>query len=160
MSDAYINKREVIIIGDFNINLADKSSVMRKKILDISQAAGFKQIITKCTHITKTSKSLIDHIYTNNYSLIELPNEYTQLSDHKIVGVELRTTKIYNTAVFKMNRNLSQNNIKEIINHLIDKIWNYMSVDVDVLYNGFINNIKETLDIIAPLTKMQIKRNP
>ncbi len=61
--------KEVYILSDMNINLMDKNS-LGSKLVSGFQEYGYTQLITEPTHHTKTSHSLIDHIYTNT-------NEYT-----------------------------------------------------------------------------------
>ena len=52
----------IIILGDFNICLQQKSSSLFKGYSNLLRMFGLKQILEEPTRITCTSKSLIDHI--------------------------------------------------------------------------------------------------
>jgi len=53
--------KEILLMGDFNINCLDKKGKKIKRLLKFN----FTQIIKKATRITKTSKTLIDLVFTN-----------------------------------------------------------------------------------------------
>ena len=57
---------ELIITGDFNIDLMKEN----KKYEKIFSAKYYKQLILEPTRVTKTSQTLIDHIFTNFYNNI------------------------------------------------------------------------------------------
>ena len=59
------NNNEVFILGDFNICMIKHSSLKEKYIKPL-ESNNFKQIITSPTRETKSSSSLIDHIFTNS----------------------------------------------------------------------------------------------
>ncbi|MCG7879037.1 MAG: endonuclease/exonuclease/phosphatase family protein [Candidatus Thiodiazotropha taylori] len=58
------NASDILITGDFNIDMSDNRS--SRKITDLCQEHGLDQIITDYTHFTETSQSTIDLILTNN----------------------------------------------------------------------------------------------
>ena len=55
--------KELIIIGDLNVNYLDKSS--HRHLKDNLALQGLKQIIKEATRTTKDSQTLIDIILTN-----------------------------------------------------------------------------------------------
>ena len=55
-------RNEIIIIGDINI---DANNKLNEKWFESIENNGFTQLIKSFTRITDTSKSIIDHIYTN-----------------------------------------------------------------------------------------------
>ena len=62
-----IDKANVVLLGDFNINVLHKEGIDMKaeQFLTSLQCLGMQQLITSPTRVTKTTSSLIDHVYTN-----------------------------------------------------------------------------------------------
>lgn len=57
---------EIYILGDFNICLLHKLSVLCKKYQNCLNRFNLKQIIDEPTRVTCTSKTLIDHVVVNS----------------------------------------------------------------------------------------------
>ena len=81
--------KEVIVIGDLNCDYSpDKTKTHDFHKLTISEVFQFTQIIDKLTHITATSKSIIDLIYTNQLSRVVTHGVVDYgISDHCLVYV-------------------------------------------------------------------------
>lgn len=156
VEDNVVNQNQVLIMGDFNINMKGKSpgSTWLKNII---HSAGFKQIITEDTRVTNTSSTLIDLVITNMFHLTPLLDAYPKLSDHRIIGTTLEVN-IEDTEHLYI-RDLSKENIEKISLDLLEKNWNYESTDVNILYVNFINNIMLSVDKIAPKKYKRIKTN-
>ena len=58
------NAYDILITGDFNINMADNRS--SRKNNDLCQEYGLSQLISDFTHFMETSQSTIDLLLTNN----------------------------------------------------------------------------------------------
>ena len=73
-------KKQTIILGDFNINIAaDPQKVV------ISSLSGFEQIISGSTFEGCTHASLLDHIYVKNCNVLQSGILQTYYSDHNPV---------------------------------------------------------------------------
>lgn len=94
-----------IIAGDFNINLLVNDSTSRKMI-DIIHSNGMKQFVKKPTRVTKTSKSLIDYVISNNFM-----TEHKFLIDEKISDHE--------TISFALNASLRPKKVSKKVTRLI-----------------------------------------
>lgn len=57
--------REVIILGDFNVDLGHNSTLVRW-FRNVINPLGLTQLIKDFTRIAENSESIIDHIYTNH----------------------------------------------------------------------------------------------
>ncbi len=76
--------KEVILMGDFNINWSDKGG--RKKLKNITDYFNFTQLIEQPTRITNRSETKIDLLFTNRPERItKTYNLVTGLSDHNII---------------------------------------------------------------------------
>lgn len=63
MDAATKNQTDVALLGDFNIDVLHSTPPSWQLTLDLF---GLKQLVTQPTRIAETTKTLIDHIYTNN----------------------------------------------------------------------------------------------
>lgn len=86
------DKKEIILMGDFNLNWRDKKR--RKKLKDIVKTFQMTQMICNPTRITKSSQTLIDLIFTNKPDRIKKTyNLITGLSDHNLTLASRKLTK-------------------------------------------------------------------
>ena len=65
---SYTIAYDILITGDFNINMADNRS--SRKINDLCQEYGLSQLVSDFTHFTETSQSTIDLLLTNNSNAV------------------------------------------------------------------------------------------
>lgn len=145
LNNDVLGQRKVVLMGDLNIDFLvnDRDSRKLKRII---HSAGFKQIVTKATRITERSATLIDHIITNVFTLVEIPRNFPKISDHDIIGVNIKIEDKKQTSKNTFTRNLSEQNIQNIVGDLIGEAWNYTSTDVDVVYYDFIKILQKTFD--------------
>jgi hypothetical protein len=81
----YFSKKEVIILGDFNI---DSLNPINKSWLKAMKDKNLTQLIKCPTRISQTSSSCIDHIYSNKTENISGSGVLDiNLSDHKAIYV-------------------------------------------------------------------------
>ena len=78
--------QEVYILGDLNINLINNQKHTPngiKRYKEFCSLNGLKQLLTLPTCITKSSKSLLDHVLTNSADIVsQFGVADTGLSDH------------------------------------------------------------------------------
>jgi len=73
---------ELLILGDFNKNLFEQVH-QRKWISNVTLPLNLKQLVTTATRVSKTTSTLIDHIYSNRPERILSCNVLDcSLSDH------------------------------------------------------------------------------
>ena len=63
VEDVYPQYHEIIVVGDFNIDMLHNK---RNRLKTILSDAGFTQIINTATRVTENSATLIDHVYTTH----------------------------------------------------------------------------------------------
>ena len=83
--------KEIIIMGDVNINWEDNSS--RKNLKRITDKCDLSQMINGPTRITISTKSQIDLIFTNRPERIFKSLNITGVSDHNLTLVARKLTK-------------------------------------------------------------------
>ena len=73
------HKSNIMLIGNFSIDLCKSQPAW-----DITTSVfGFHQLVRSATRITSTTATLIDHIYTNNQTMVsEVLVSTASISDH------------------------------------------------------------------------------
>ena len=73
--------KEFILLGDFNKNLLNEE--IERDWRNFTTSLGLTQLVSEPTRVTKESKTLIDHIYTDNDENIQCVSvEKICISDH------------------------------------------------------------------------------
>ncbi len=93
------------VLGDFNINWLDKNC--KQKLKTVNSKHKLHQIIKEPTRISKTSKTLIDLIFTNKPDRVSKTyNLLTGLSDHNMILIirKLNKKRLQRLS-FKQNHN-------------------------------------------------------
>lgn len=128
---------EWIIGGDLNINLNSENCILNKKLIqNFAGKFSLTQLITQPTRVTKTSATLIDHIYHNDTYQVQKSGKITYaLSDHDLTYIVLK-------------RNLPK---KERIEFCCRKLIDYKKSDLrDILWLlDWIRSIVKTIQIRA-----------
>ena len=84
----YTDYDDVVLLGDVNIDMLEPDSAATKYFLDnFLEPLSLKQLITKPTRITNTSKTLIDHVIVNNAHKVLVSDciDAPGVSDHHLV---------------------------------------------------------------------------
>lgn len=159
LEDDVITTHQSIFLGDFNIRL-ESENANKNKLINITSDSGFTQIVQECTRVTNSSATLIDLILTNNYSLKEATGDFPQISDHRIIGCLLQVENDVKKSEIRYKRKLNTENMNSIVAELYSVDWDYSSTDVDVLYENFMTNITRTVNMVAPLEKIETHKRP
>ena len=85
--------KSAVLLGDFNIDLLASTSLSHD-IASIMSSFHFNQLVTEPTRISATSRTLIDHVYVSNRSLVHSCSNAPPLgsSDHSSILVDLTWT--------------------------------------------------------------------
>ena len=82
----HMANKEVIIMGDFNIDASQENMSNWKKLYRSLSCLKLTQIISEPTRIGKNNETLIDHIWTNNTTLFNKSGVVRLgLSDHDLI---------------------------------------------------------------------------
>ncbi len=81
---AYCEDREMIIIGDINLNFLKRHQIP-SQWFEIMDTFNLHQLIKEPTRITKTTKSCIDHIYVSNVEHIRASNAPHLILEFQII---------------------------------------------------------------------------
>ena len=78
----------VIAVGDFNINLINPDED-GNRLLELFTNEGFHQSVTEPTRLAESSKTLIDHVYSNSRLPLHTDIVTAGISDHEITFTKL-----------------------------------------------------------------------
>ena len=87
--DEYVNKNNVLIMGDFNINYMDNNSTTQN-IKQIINDNSFKQIVSEPTRVTETTATLIDYVVTNVPVASAKIDCDLKISDHESIVIAVK----------------------------------------------------------------------
>lgn len=78
-------QRNIYITGDFNINVHSNTNceVYKQRLARFCNNYSFKQLVKKFTRITNSSKTIIDHFYTNDTNCSVEVSSNDCIADHK-----------------------------------------------------------------------------
>ncbi len=150
-------EKEVILMGDFNINWEDKCN--RKALKQIANTFDLTQLIKGPTRITQSSKTQIDLIFSNKPERIVISfNMITGLSDHNLTLVARKLSKkhlspcdVRKPSQLRIPKG-EQNNFENAIKGIS---WNnslsYTDIDSDC--QVFLSIIQCTMNIFLRKTK-------
>ena len=105
LSRASLSGNNLVIMGDFNINLL-VNTPDHTKWRNLFESYGLSQVSNLPTRMTNTSASLIDHIYTSGEQVVkDICVSNISLSDHAPVGITWKSN--FCNSVFRSSLNSS-----------------------------------------------------
>ena len=149
----------IIILGDFNINLLEKQS----RWLDSTQLFGLEQLITEPTRITQTSATLLDHIYTNNVRFVSNAHSlHASVSDHKPITCTLSCKppkRPYKGHTYNTFRCFKQFNKESFLADLSQANFSAatQTTDPNAAAESLVNTLVSVVDKHAPLRRKRVK---
>ena len=156
-----------IIAGDLNIDLVKSHChTGTSQYVDSLFINNFMPTILMPTRITRTSATLIDHIYyyegkhRNDYITVKSGNLLTDITDHlPAFTILMRPLKSQSQLRPKV-RIFSKNNVLNFTNMLEDANWNsvYNHSDVNTAYNNFHFVVQKAFNASFPLKTLSKKR--
>lgn len=88
--DNFVNnlneQKSNVIVGDFNIDVSS-DTFYSGKLKTLINDWGMKQVVNEYTRITKTSKTVIDLIITNNFNIVCKVLNDDKISDHETITI-------------------------------------------------------------------------
>lgn len=157
LSEELNTKGEFVILGDFNIDMK-AATFYAKKLEKELLALGVKQYVKDATRITERSQTVIDLVYSNNKQRICV-KQTPMITDHAWVLMLLKKYNNYNTQkefIARERRKITAGQFKKEWRNIREQNRQYEVVDEKAI--GLIEDIVNTLDIIAPKKKFKIPR--
>ena len=142
------NYTNLVLLGDFNIHTQDTESADSIAYNDMMEVLGLTQHIEKPTHRLGNT---LDLIYRESLDRVRVIHSFIGnfISDHRMVGIELKIKKQLEKHQSTMHRNYKDfnlNNFSQVFNN--KKILDQPSLDKAV--HVFNKDMESTLNKIAP----------
>ena len=162
LSLARCTGRQIIILGDFNIDLI---KCVNPRWPELYESYGFTQLISEPTRITASCSTLIDHILVTDRNCVCESYCVTSvsMSDHFPIALTWNT---------KVNNNEGEKTItyrkfdKKNLPNLCENIANVLNMyipeqipDVNDLVDHFTDTLEKEYNNIAPIKERRVKRN-
>ena len=151
-------------MGDFNIDLLSTTQTHGQRLKNLLYTYALHPHIDKPTRITNTSSTLIDNIFSNNFSN-ETTNGilYYDISDHLpifMINNKIDISKETNEDEPKYRRIESENNIASLNSDLAQGEWQdvFSENNVNHAYDKFLHKLLFHYDKNIPLVKTKTKK--
>ena len=122
-------KKEILITGDFNINLLDYENNKKvQSFVNLMFRCGMVPAINKPTRVTRYTATAIDHIFTNSIinTKIKSAIRKADISDH---------FPIFFVAKVNVDVNICDQSIKKLRQKLRDIIWDDIKITDSVIHS-------------------------
>ena len=162
--------KNIILVGDFNVDYANKQDRLNEKLENACSTNGLTQLILKPTRINPitSSQTIIDHIWVNNeYVPVTTSGTMLGLSDH--LGTYVKINQVMKSEPRTITYRNYKNYEKDIFNSALEKALAESDIEtliensnVNLAMERLTNVIITTLDCFAPLCEktLNIKFNP
>lgn len=151
------NDKQILLLGDFNINVNDKSCGNAFK--EAVAIVNCKLLNLEPTRIARTKSTItstvLDNIISNSPQVTFIANVDLGLSDHmgQLVYIQKDLFKNNNTEQIKVTkRSFNQNNIDTFLLSISEVTWDTVikSEEVNEAFNNFASKFKQCFDTAFP----------
>jgi exonuclease III len=119
--------KELMVLGDLNVDLLKACDVNSKELLNIMDAFQLKLLNGQTpTRVTESSKTLIDHVFSSWHTDYDCDVLDTPFSDHSAVYCTFNVNVEEPRDSFRMVRDMSNENWLEFYNTLFCEQWTDM----------------------------------
>lgn len=151
----YENTTSIILAGDFNIHMEDKSNLITNTFLQFMASFGLKKTTSSTTRAHGNHSSCLDNIFTN-FNSFDADIVEMGFSDHSAQILELPerfSLKEVQNVTYK--RKYSKNNTDMLNNYLSLENWvdTYNATTAEEKYNNFLDTFLYYYYICFPLQK-------
>ncbi|XP_052130341.1 uncharacterized protein LOC127751224 [Frankliniella occidentalis] len=152
---------EILLMGDFNINILD-SSKRTSEFLDLLEAANLSPIFNQSTrrNLLSGNDSSLDNIYTNSVRL----SDFQVIRNYKLLDHDILSTKInlgINKPIikYKIGRKINEETMLLLETQLSTEDWTKVlnSEDPNQAYNEFLEIFLFYFNTICPVLKSKIR---
>ena len=161
LSNLNLTKVELILMGDFNIDVLDTKNHATKKLIELSKQYGLRQkIIKEPTRYTETKSSCIDHGITNSDIISHVGTTNVNISDHQMIMLTRKQLKNFKKRCDFYGRSYRNDNKIDFQCRLQETQWDEfdMANNVSEKWNLLVHKISQELDTTCPIKKFKIQQ--
>ena len=154
---------DIFVLGDFNIDLADKNSIKARELEFTARSLGLKQLVKSHTRIAhrngQVSKSKLDLIFSNSNFITETRTLDLNISDHLAVLVNRKKVGAKLEKVEFAGRSYKNYRKEEFQHNLINCDWDgfYAQNDPNRLWDIMEHIILDQANQFCPLKMFKVK---
>ena len=154
-----MNKINLFIMGDFNVNYKNKSSANYKKLHFLIQANSLSQHINTTTRNTDKTKSLIDLAITNSKFISGSGTLNHYVSDHQPIFLVHKKGRDARPNVEFVGRSYRHYNRADFTKALNSADWRdfYKLDDPELAWEFILKSVTTILDRMCPVKSFQVK---
>lgn len=156
MCNEMMLRQNVIIMGDFNIDLKMDNYVQRRLIKNM-YSVGLNQLVNDCTRIVRSSETMIDLVFSNEDIEVKVQHE-PKLTDHSMIVVSRKGKICKETDKKIVRRDYKRMNILKFMRLVVSKLGEMEERDINEMTNDAISAIVKCLDIVAPKKEIVIRK--
>lgn len=160
LSNVIIHYDKIICLGDFNINWLNTNDSTAKKLIALTKAYGFEQIITKPTRYN----NLIDFIFISDVESLIMSDvlDMQGVTDHRLTYCELDFPSVKPKPKITTFRDYKYFCHEDFVSDLVTRPWFmlYYYNDIDSKVKFLNEQIIEVMDRHAPLRTVQVRKPP
>ena len=152
--------KNIILAGDFNIDLHNDSSITKRYVSLLSDY-GLSQYILQPTRVSPQSSTLIDHVICTNDISVLNSLQAVGLSDHRVQLVDFDVLSLQQESRVMWIRSFRRCRWVELKDSLSSAPWHLMSLfdDIDDQWNFFHCTLQQCLDEFIPLKRVRSKKS-
>ena len=155
--DLDLNKIELLLVGDFNIDGLDKRNPTTKKLIELYKQYGLRQISKEPIRYAEAKDSCIDLCITNSNIISQFRTTNVIISDHQMIMLTRKKLKIKKKRCEFFGRSYRNYNKTEFQRKLQEMQWEEfdMANNVNEKWNSLLNKIKQELSLSCPILFFQ-----
>lgn len=147
MESSNFGNSTIIVVGDFNINVA-LNNFYKDKLIQSVNRIGLYQVMNQFTRITNNTSTIIDLLITNKKDITFKVHLTPRITDHCIISINLNATKNL-TNDYKVIRDYKNFNELNFQLDLIKYEWK-CDANINLMSDNFVYQILQTLNKHAP----------
>ena len=158
LKDIFQNsKRELWIMGDFNVDYLDRTNDNRTRFTNIFKTLGLKQVIMKFTRPNNKGGTCLDWIVTNSDFVKFSGTLDVLISDHLPVYCVRKKAREKHVYVHRVVRDMSNFDVNNFKNLLRAANWNdFLTMDdPETMWNMLYKRMTDILTIMCPFKKFR-----
>ena len=154
-----LNKIDLFLLGDFNINYKNKRSPDFKKLYFFTQSNGLTQYIKNTTRNNNKTNTLLDLAITNSKSVLQAGTLEHFVSDHQPIYIVHKKGRDTRQSAEFWGRSYRNFDVKIFKTKLLELNWeDFFKVDdPGDAWELMLKNITSVLDVMCPVRVSHIK---
>ena len=162
LSQIDIDKIELFLMGDFNIDFIEKGNQATSKLIDCIKPFGLRQLIKEPTRYSRAKNSCLDLFITNSNDIDRVGVCDINLSDHQMIMLTRKKVQQIKKKSEFVGRSYRNYNRDDFQNSIINENWENFenSNTVDGKWEQIERIIRKTIDEMCtcPLKTFKIKQ--